>query len=235
MLSLKIKHCSILLICFIIIAALCGSYIYILSRSSEVSIELKKVYGSEDVLKEVTIKGDIGDNYHKVLFIIQNGEVQKEFSYGNEDYAKSNSYTKFSTMNNFDYEYPMYEYYTPGALKAQTDKAEYFVSEFDIYITAVKNEKSEKFEKVENQVIFTVEKKDSSDEICYMGKVGDKLIIIVSRSGYLYADIIDPEKKKLLGEMKIDKVGENLRNDSADTLKVSYYDSTESKLPLLCD
>lgn len=211
-----------------IVGLICGSYLYILSDSRSVDIALKTVYGSEEVLKDIAVKGDIGDFYHKVSFTLQNGSVKEDFSYISADKGKAYD-GNASTMSNIE-SVPKYIHFcnTGHTLILQTETAEYYISGFDIYTSAVKNEESEEFEAVQEQVVYTVAKKDSSDEIKYMGKVGEKLIVIILRSGYLYADIIDPAQKKLLGEMEIGEYRAAEIFQYSDPYSVNFYDSAES-------
>lgn len=228
MFCLKIKHFSIVFISLFIVGSLCASYFYVLAESHDYNISIKTDFGSEEVLKDITVKGDIGDEFHKVSFSIQNGTVQTEFVYGNKDYKSLYNYENPSDMCNFDNDYPFFSIPSKELIQLQTETMEYYILDFDIYVSARKNQKSGKFEWVDNKVVYTVEKKDLSDEIRYMGKVGEKLVVIVSRSGYLFADIIDPVQRKLLCEFKIDALSGELRNDSIDSFVTKYYDSAES-------
>ncbi len=186
-------------ICFFIIALLCVSYISVFSKRTDIKIELVKVKGNAEVLKDISIKGDIMDNVHKISFSIHGGEINKSFEYGS--FGMISRFGNEPTMENFEPN----EMDTFGPWRTMhIGEAKYIIKADGIYKIAQKNEKDNTFEPLSPpQKVFPIDLQKSKAEILHGNFIGDNIVVILSREDSVFAIVFDTVENKQLSEIRI--------------------------------
>ena len=192
---MKIKHLTIVIIGVLTLALLCGSYLYLFSKRTDINIELRTINGDVEVLKDVIVAGDIINSTHKVSFELLNGEIIKTFKYGRFERRADNIYDLGELLTENA------GYYIDYIMENKESEKQICV----IYKNKTFNENLGFYELIEAQYIYKIELQYEEEKIVHAKTVNNKIVLIkYTKEGGLSAFVIDPEEKTLLREFVID-------------------------------